>query len=66
MDGNTSAQADYCHFLKKMGEKMAMFDKVKELLKAKKKDRNIALLIDGPNVIRKDVRMDLVSVRKTI
>jgi len=45
---------------------MAMFDKVKELLKSKKKDKSIALLIDGPNVIRKDVRMDLVQVRKMI
>ena len=45
---------------------MAMFDKVKELLKTKKKDKSIALLIDGPNVIRKDVRLDLVQVRKMI
>ena len=43
-----------------------MFEKFKDLLKKKKKDRNIALLIDGPNVIRKDVRLDLVQVRKKV
>ena len=45
---------------------MAMLDKFKEMLKSKKKDRNIALLIDGPNVIRKDVRLDLIQMRKLI
>jgi len=43
-----------------------MFEKFKSLLKKKDTDKNIALLIDGPNVIRKDVRLDLVAVRKTI
>lgn len=28
--------------------------------------KNIALLIDGPNVIRKDVRLDLVQVKKQV
>jgi uncharacterized protein (TIGR00288 family) len=44
-----------------------MFEKFKDMLKKKdKKERNIALLIDGPNVIRKDVRLDLIAVRKKI
>jgi uncharacterized protein (TIGR00288 family) len=44
-----------------------MFEKWKELLKKKKKEgKNIALLIDGPNVIRKDVRLDLLQVRKAL
>ncbi|MCX8197278.1 MAG: TIGR00288 family NYN domain-containing protein [Candidatus Micrarchaeota archaeon] len=43
-----------------------MLDKIKSILQRKKKDRNIALLIDGPNVIRKDVRLDLVQVRKSV
>ncbi|MCX8174845.1 MAG: TIGR00288 family NYN domain-containing protein [Candidatus Micrarchaeota archaeon] len=42
-----------------------MFEKLKALMQ-KKKERNIALLIDGPNVIRKDVRLDLVQVRKSV
>lgn len=29
-------------------------------------ERNIALLIDGPNVIRKDVRLDLVQVKHDV
>ena len=32
----------------------------------KPKTKNIALLIDGPNVIRKDVRLDLVAVRREV
>lgn len=43
-----------------------MFEKLKELLVKKGNTKSIALLIDGPNVIRKDVRLDLVAVRKTI
>jgi uncharacterized protein (TIGR00288 family) len=43
-----------------------MFENFKSLLKKKETGKAIALLIDGPNVIRKDVRLDLVSVRKTI
>jgi len=43
-----------------------MFEKFSALLKKKKADKNIALLIDGPNVIRKDVRLDLLLVRKTL
>ncbi len=43
-----------------------VFDKFKSLLKKKSPGKNIALLIDGPNVIRKDVRLDLVQVRKAV
>jgi uncharacterized protein (TIGR00288 family) len=43
-----------------------MFENFKSLLKKKQPSKNIALLIDGPNVIRKDVRLDLVLVRKAV
>lgn len=49
-----------------MAESKSMLEKIKGMLKKKKTDRNIALLIDGPNVIRKDVRLDLVQVRKQV
>jgi len=49
-----------------MAEAKSMLEKIKGMLKKKQKDRNIALLIDGPNVIRKDVRLDLVQVRKQV
>ncbi|MEM4348322.1 MAG: TIGR00288 family NYN domain-containing protein [Candidatus Anstonellaceae archaeon] len=44
----------------------SMLDKIKSMLQKKKKDKNIALFIDGPNVIRKDVRLDLVQVKKAV
>ncbi|MFA6489216.1 MAG: TIGR00288 family NYN domain-containing protein [Candidatus Micrarchaeia archaeon] len=43
-----------------------MFGKLANLLKKDDAKKTIALLIDGPNVIRKDVRLDLVAVRKLI
>ena len=43
-----------------------MFEQFKTLFKKEKPAVTIALLIDGPNVIRKDVRLDLVAVKKTI
>ncbi len=43
-----------------------MFEKFRSLLKKRQPQKNIALLIDGPNVIRKDVRLDLVQVRKEV
>ena len=50
-----------------MPESKSMVEKIKAILSKKsKKDRNIALLIDGPNVIRKDVRLDLVALRKKV
>ncbi len=49
-----------------MAETKSMLEKLKSMLKKKQNDRNIALLIDGPNVIRKDVRLDLVQVRKSV
>jgi len=44
---------------------MTVLDKLGHLLK-KKKDRNIALFIDGPNIIRKDMHLDLDAVKKEI
>ncbi|VVC01706.1 NYN domain protein [uncultured archaeon] len=50
-----------------MPETKSMLETLKTMLsKKKKKDHNIALLIDGPNVIRKDVRLDLVALRKKV
>ncbi|MCX8195146.1 MAG: TIGR00288 family NYN domain-containing protein [Candidatus Micrarchaeota archaeon] len=43
-----------------------MFEKFKALFKKKQPAKNIALFVDGPNVIRKDVRLDLVQVRKAL
>ncbi len=43
-----------------------MFENFKSFLKKKQPQKNIALLIDGPNVIRKDVRLDLMQVRKEV
>ena len=43
-----------------------MFEKLAAIFKKEKMAPTIALLIDGPNVIRKDVRLDLVAVKKTI
>jgi len=34
--------------------------------RSKVPERNIALFIDGPNVIRRDVRLDLMAVRKQV
>ena len=42
-----------------------MIDKLKSLVK-QKEEKNIALLVDGPNVIRKDVNVDLEGVRKKV
>ncbi len=44
---------------------MTVLDRLGDLLK-KKKDRNIALFIDGPNVIRKDMHLDLDAVKKEL
>ncbi len=43
-----------------------MIESIKKMLKSKKSEKNIALLIDGPNIIRRDVKLDLVSVRKQL
>jgi len=43
-----------------------VFERFRSLLKKKQPAKNIALFVDGPNVIRKDVRLDLVQVRKAL
>jgi len=43
--------------------------KIKELIRAKKKkrpDKNIALMVDGPNIIRKEFKIDLLKVRQKL
>jgi len=44
---------------------MAVIDKLRSLVKPKE-EKNIALLVDGPNVIRKDVNVDLEGVKKKV
>jgi len=43
-----------------------MFEGLKGILGSRPDTKNIALLIDGPNVIRKDVRLDLVQVKREV
>lgn len=50
-----------------MGPSVTVLDKLKSFVsKPKKPDRHIALLVDGPNVIRRDVRLDLMAVRAQV
>ena len=44
---------------------MAVIDKLKSLVK-QREEKNIALLVDGPNVIRKDVNVDLEGVKRKV
>ncbi len=44
---------------------MAVIDKLKSFVR-QKEEKNIALLVDGPNVIRKDVNIDLEGVKKKV
>ena len=43
-----------------------MFEGLKGILGSRPDTKNIAILIDGPNVIRKDVRLDLVQVKREV
>ncbi|MFA5108844.1 MAG: TIGR00288 family NYN domain-containing protein [Candidatus Micrarchaeia archaeon] len=46
-----------------------LLEKIKELMKKQPKPRpnkNIALMVDGPNVIRRDVRLDLMKVKTEV
>jgi uncharacterized protein (TIGR00288 family) len=44
---------------------MAVIDRLKSFVKPRE-EKNIALLVDGPNVIRKDVNVDLEGVKKKV
>jgi len=44
---------------------MAVIDKLRSFVKSKE-EKNVALLVDGPNVIRKDVNIDLEGVKKKV
>ena len=44
---------------------MAVIDKLKSFVRPKE-EKNIALLVDGPNVIRKDVNVDLEGVKRKV
>jgi uncharacterized protein (TIGR00288 family) len=44
-----------------------MFERLRSLVSPpKKSERHIALLVDGPNVIRREMRIDLKAVRKEV
>lgn len=43
-----------------------MLEKLRAMLGSRKEEKNIALFVDGPNVIRRDVNIDLVGVRKSV
>ena len=43
-----------------------MLEKLRAMLGSKREEKNIALFIDGPNVIRRDVNVDLVVVKKSV
>ncbi len=44
-----------------------MFEKVREKLsKRKKASKNIALFVDGPNILRRELNVDLSEVKKMI
>ncbi len=42
-----------------------VIEKIRALLK-KEKEKNIAFFVDGPNVIRKEMNLDLEAVRKKV
>jgi len=44
---------------------MAVIDKLRSFVR-QREEKNIALLVDGPNVIRKDVNVDLEGVKKKV
>lgn len=47
--------------------KQDVLAKLKAMLPANKKpEKNIALLVDGPNVIRREFRLDLLDVKKKV
>lgn len=41
-------------------------ERLKAMLKRRKEEKRIALFIDGPNIIRKEMRIDLEKVRKSV
>ncbi|MFN3909793.1 MAG: TIGR00288 family NYN domain-containing protein [Candidatus Anstonellaceae archaeon] len=49
-------------------QKIAVFDKIKNLIKSssKKPEKNIALMVDGPNIIRKEFKLDLMKAKKQL
>ncbi len=45
----------------------SVFDHLRSLVRpSKKSERHIALLVDGPNVIRREMRIDLMAVRAQV
>ncbi len=44
----------------------SVLEKFKEMMAKKKADKNIACFVDGPNIIRKELGIDLEKVRKTL
>src|SRR3990172_2181316 len=44
---------------------MMVLEKIRHML-AKKSEKNVALLVDGPNMIRKDMNVDLMDVKRKV
>lgn len=49
-----------------LSDSMKVVDKLRNLLKKGGKKRNIALLVDGPNMIRKEMNIDLKRIRERV
>jgi uncharacterized protein (TIGR00288 family) len=48
-------------------QKITFFEKISQILKKQKKpEKNIALMVDGPNIIRKEFKLDLLKVKKQL
>ena len=45
---------------------MSVIDKLKEALKKKQSERKIACFVDGPNMLRKELNVDLGKVKKKL
>ena len=43
-----------------------MLEKLRKMLEKKKDEKNIALFVDGPNVIRREMNIDLNEVKKAV
>ncbi|OIO21240.1 TIGR00288 family protein [Candidatus Micrarchaeota archaeon CG1_02_47_40] len=43
-----------------------LIESIKKMIKQKKVEGNIALLIDGPNTIRREMKPDLIAVKREV
>jgi uncharacterized protein (TIGR00288 family) len=48
-------------------DKLTFFEKIKKMINSQKKpEKNIALMVDGPNIIRKEFKLDLTQIKKQV